>query len=83
MTGVFKGGNLLRISSLREGFSADSLSRPFGKAIFMARIASMKDCFVPRNDDLSFESINSSGVEQQIIFSQKSIKRYKINRFRN
>gem|GEM_PF-6199122 len=50
MIGEFKRLNLLRLSSLLEGFSAD-------EAIFMERITSMKDCFVvpPRNDDLSIE----------------------------
>jgi hypothetical protein len=45
--------NSLEVSSLREGFSAD-------EAIFIAEIASMKDCFVvpPRNDDLILESVN-------------------------
>jgi hypothetical protein len=38
-----------------KAFSAD-------EAIFMARITSMKGCFVvpPRNDDFSIESINGS-----------------------
>ncbi|MDQ0638956.1 hypothetical protein QF042_002521 [Pedobacter sp. W3I1] len=60
MEGEFKRLNLLRLSSLREGFFSRQPAPIFGEAIFMARITSMKDCFVvpPRNDDLSFESDN-------------------------
>ncbi len=36
-----------------KAFSADSLPRFYGEAIFITRIISVKDCFVvpPRNDD--------------------------------
>jgi hypothetical protein len=42
-----------------KAFSADSLSRPFGEAIFKAKSAVTKDCFVvtPRNDDSLWLSI--------------------------
>jgi hypothetical protein len=63
MTGEFKRLNLLRLSSLREGFLAD-------KAIFTARINSMKDCFVvpPRNDDHSIGGCQSQ--RSQSVFSK-------------
>jgi hypothetical protein len=49
MTGEFKRLISSDYRHCEKAFSAD-------EAIFMARIISMKDCFVvpPRNDDLSF-----------------------------
>jgi len=58
MRSEFKRLNLLRLSSLREGFFSRR-SNLYGK------VTSVKDCFVvpTRNDDLSFESVIDSVVE--------------------
>jgi len=54
-------------SSLRERLFQPTACPDFGEAIFLARIASRKDCFVvpPRNDDFS---LDLSMVAQRRIF---------------
>ncbi len=46
--------NLFEDRHCEKAFSADSLPRLYGEAIFIARISGMIDCFVvsPRNDAL-------------------------------
>ncbi|WP_131529240.1 hypothetical protein [Pedobacter psychrodurus] len=53
-------------SSLREGFFSRKPAPIFGEAIFIARLASMKDCFIvpPLNDDGN--KIFGKQVQQQI-----------------